>query len=46
MNPIPPHNGRSEYDQTFKIHHKFEDLDTWNTICSHTYYFAKQCGGF
>jgi hypothetical protein len=46
--PIPYYfkNGKSEYDQAFKNHQKFEDSHTWYTICSHIYCFAKQCGKF
>jgi hypothetical protein len=45
-NSIPPHNGRLEYDQTFRNHKKIKDSYTWYTICSHIYYFEKQHGGF
>jgi hypothetical protein len=45
-NPIPLQNGISNNDYTFRNHQKFEDSHTWHTICSHIYYFAKQCGRF
>jgi hypothetical protein len=45
-NSIPPQNGRSKYDQTFRNHWKFEDSHTWYTIYNHIYYFEKQHGRF
>jgi len=49
--PTPYHFKMTNKNMTrplriIRNHQKFEDSYTCYTICSHIYYFEKQCGGF